>query len=90
VTGQGGQAPGLVKIPLSGDPGDIDAVAALISGGLGRELEQIERSAPYPNRRDPGARVYLTVLISPARPATRSPTHPVRCVMQGGATHEDT
>jgi hypothetical protein len=64
AAGHAGQAPGVVKIRLSGAPDDIEVVAALIGGGLGRDLEQIDRSAPYPNRRDPGARVYLTVLIN--------------------------
>jgi len=45
------------------EPADIDAVAALI--GSGRDVEHIERSAPYENRRDPGVRLYLTVRIAP-------------------------
>ena len=52
-----GQAPGVVKVRLSGAPTDISAVAAV----LAREFGVLERSAPYPNRRDRGVRVYLTV-----------------------------
>jgi hypothetical protein len=64
VSGQAGTAPGVVKIRLSGELADIEAVAALIGAGLGQTVEEIERSAPYPNRRDPGVRVYLTLRIS--------------------------
>jgi hypothetical protein len=63
VTGQEGLAPGAVKVRLSGELADIEAVAAVLGTGLGRDIEQIERSAPYPNRRDPGVRVYVTVLV---------------------------
>ena len=62
MTGQAGQAPGVVKVRLSGELADIETVAALLGSGLGHGIEQIERSAPYPNRRDPGVRVYVTVL----------------------------
>ncbi len=53
-----GQAPGVVKVRLSGASQDIEFVAELLVGMV------IDRSAPYPNRRDPGQRVYLTVLTS--------------------------
>jgi hypothetical protein len=52
-----GQAPGVVKVRLSGAAGDI---------------EVIERSATYPNRRDPGVRVYLTAVV-PALSAEHAP-----------------
>jgi hypothetical protein len=68
MSGQAGQAPGVVKVRLSGDLADIEALAALLSAGLGQDVEQIERSTPYLNRRDPGVRVYLTVLVNGARP----------------------
>jgi hypothetical protein len=63
VSGQAGTAPGVVKVRLSGELADIEAVAMVLGAGLGQAIEQIERSAPYPNRRDPGVRVYLTVLV---------------------------
>jgi hypothetical protein len=54
---QPGLAPGVVKVRLSGDEDDIDAVAALLGSVT------IERSRPYENREDPGIRVYLTLQI---------------------------
>ena len=62
---QAGQAPGIVKVRLSGAAGDVAMVAALLTGNDGRGIDVIEQSAPYPNRRDPGERVYLTVRIGP-------------------------
>jgi hypothetical protein len=32
-----------------------------------RRLDVLERSAPYPNRRDPGVRMYLTLQIAEER-----------------------
>jgi hypothetical protein len=61
-----GQAPGVVKIRLSGALPDITALAALL-GCLAPGIDLIEVSQPYPNRRDPGARLYLTLRI-PADP----------------------
>ena len=61
-----GTAAGVVKVRLSGAPDDVAAVAALITDYDGAPgIEIIERSAPYPNRRDPGERVYLTVRLAP-------------------------
>jgi hypothetical protein len=68
VTGRAGPTPGVVKIRLSGELGHIEAVAALIGSSLGQDIEQIERSAAYPNQRDSGVRVYLTVLVNGVRP----------------------
>ena len=62
---QAGQAPGIVKIRLSGAAGDVAMVAALLTDYDGCGIDVIEQSAPYPNRRDPGERVYLTVRIGP-------------------------
>jgi hypothetical protein len=55
VTGQPGQARGVVKIRLSGAAGDIEVLADVLSTSPAAEV--IDRSAPYPNRRDPGERV---------------------------------
>jgi hypothetical protein len=63
VSGQAGQAPRVVKLRLSGELAHIEAVAAVLGAGLGYGIKQIERSAPYPNRRDTGVRVYVTVLV---------------------------
>jgi hypothetical protein len=62
VTGLAGQARGVVKIRLSGAAGDIEALADVLSASPATEV--IDRSAPYPNRRDPGERVYLTLRIT--------------------------
>jgi hypothetical protein len=64
VTSAAGQAPGVVKVRLCGDPASIDAVAEVLAGWT------LDRSAPYLNRRDPGQRVYLTLLIPPSPAGT--------------------
>jgi hypothetical protein len=64
VTGQPGQAPGVVKVRLSGDPADAEVVAEILAGFPGAGVEVLDRSAPYPNRRDPGVRLYLTLKVS--------------------------
>jgi hypothetical protein len=64
VTGQAGQAPGVVKARLSGAAEDLEVVAEILGGYPGAGVEVLDRSAPYPNRRDPGVRVYLTLRIS--------------------------
>jgi hypothetical protein len=60
VTTTAGQGSGVVKVRLSGDEASIEAAAAVLAGWT------LDRSAPYPNRRDPGHRVYLTLLITSA------------------------
>jgi hypothetical protein len=64
VTGQAGPAPGVVKIRLSGAAEDLEVVAEVLAGYPGAGVEVLDRSAPYPNRRDPGVRVYLTLRIA--------------------------
>ena len=59
-----GQAPGVVKARLSGDPADIKVVAEILAAYPGAGVEVLDTSAPYPNRRDPGVRVYLTLRIT--------------------------
>jgi hypothetical protein len=56
------QAPGVVKVRLSGDASCAALLAAII--GASPAVDVIEQSAPYPNRRDPGERVYLTVRVA--------------------------
>jgi hypothetical protein len=56
-----GQAPAVVKVRALGEPGDIDALAAVLTAS--RAVEVIDRTGPRPNRYDPGVRVYLTLLI---------------------------
>ena len=65
MTGQPGQAPGVVKVRLSGAPADLETVTALLAAGPGVEV-LTGPDGPYPNRRDAGARVYLTIRAGPA------------------------
>ena len=68
--GAPGPAPGVVKIRLSGGPGDVEAIAALLNTAAA-PVALVDRSAPYPNRHDLGVRVYLTVrLITPKEAPT--------------------
>ena len=59
-----GQAPGIVKVRLSGAPADVEMLATLLADYAGSGLHVFERSEPYPNRRDFGVRVYLTFQIA--------------------------
>jgi hypothetical protein len=72
-----GQAPGVVKVRLSGALPDIAALASLF-GHLATGIDLIDVSQPYPNRRDAGARLYLTVRIIADSPGTgaRPPRRP--------------
>jgi hypothetical protein len=79
------QAPGVVKIRLSGSARDIAAVAG---------LDLIEISPPYPNRRDAGERVYLTVrvttTITPRGASAQPPSNsPAPRSLKGGPSHDD-
>jgi hypothetical protein len=69
VSGTAGQAPGVVKVRLSGDPADIETVTAMLAGNC----QVLDRSGPRLNRYDPGQRVYLTIRTGPA------PAGPGRC-----------
>ena len=60
-----GQAPGVVKVRLSGERADIDMVAAVLAG----VCQVLDRSGSRPNHSDPGERIYPTVRIGPAHPA---------------------
>ena len=64
-----GQAPGVVQIRLSGALPDIAALASLF-GCLATGIDLIEVSQPYPNRREAGARLYLTIRITAGQPGT--------------------
>lgn len=63
----------LVKVRLTGDTAALGAaLALLVSAAQSGGAEIAEQSALYPNRRDPGCRVYLTVLIPDAAETTDS------------------
>jgi hypothetical protein len=68
VTGAAGQAPGIVKVRLSGATADVEMLAMLLADDAGSGIDVVERSAPYPNRRDPGVRVYLTLQLTGGTP----------------------
>ena len=65
MTCPAGKAAGVVKIRLSGASGDVAMVAALLTDYDGCGIDVTGQSAPHPNRRDRGERVYLTVRIGP-------------------------
>jgi hypothetical protein len=69
----------LVKVRLSGDTAALGAaLALLVTAAQTGGAEIAEQSALYPNRRDPGCRVYLTLLLPDAAGTTEG---------QRGAAH---
>lgn len=61
----------LVKVRLSGDTAALGvALALLVSAAQIGGAEIAEQSAIYPNRRDPGSRMYLTLLLPDAAEPT--------------------
>jgi hypothetical protein len=52
-------APGVVQVRVSGAPEDIERVIASL------DIPVLTCRGPYPNRRDPGVRVYLTLQVTP-------------------------
>ena len=63
----------MVKVRLSGDLPALAAVAALLASVPAAEL-LTGPDGPYPNRRDAGARVYLTVrILPPSSPGAGAP-----------------
>jgi len=83
-----GQAPGVVRVRLSGAPADVQAAAGLLAAlaELATGLDLIQTSRPYLNDREPGERVYLTIRLTtptppgqrPQPPATPRPALPLR------------
>ena len=71
MTAWGGQAPGVVKVRLSGDPAALESVTALLAADASVEI-LTGPDGPYPNRRNTGARVYLTIRTGPGPHRTRS------------------
>ena len=70
MTGQGPLAPGVVQVRLNGDQDDAAAMAGVLAAVPGLEV-LTGPDGPYPNRRSPGHRLYLTVRLTPA--ATTEP-----------------
>ena len=91
----------LVKVRLSGDTAALGAaLALLVSAAQVGGAEIAEQSALYPNRRDPGCRVYLTLVLPGAaettedqrgaahhRQAIRRPAAPVTTQERRGKRH---
>ncbi len=57
-----GRVPGVVQITLAGSPFGLDVLTAILSGLRAVEI-LTGPDGPYPNRREAGERVYLTVRI---------------------------
>lgn len=54
----------MIEVRLSGDLPGIGGMVRILRNAAGLEdFEISEPSAPYPNRREPGHRVYVTVLL---------------------------
>jgi hypothetical protein len=70
VSGQDRSSPGVIHVRLSGLPADADALAAVLAAVPGLEV-LTGPDGPYPNRRSPGHRLYLTVRLTPV--ATTEP-----------------
>lgn len=80
MTRSAGLAPGVVRVRLSGAAADVGAAAAVFSGGASADdIEVIETSGRYPNRRDPGERLYLVIRLAAAG------QRPERGLPSGGA-----
>ena len=77
MTGRAALAGGVVQVRLSGGQGDAAAVAGLLAAVPGVEI-LTGPDGPYPNRRQPGHRLYLTVRLAkpPDAETTRNRTRP--------------
>ena len=65
MSGPARPAPGVVQVRLSGLPADADALAAVLAGIPAVQILS-GPDGPYPNRRQPGHRLYLTLRLTPA------------------------
>jgi len=65
VSGQDRTAHGVVQVRLSGHRADADALAAVLAGVPAVRILS-GPDGPYPSRRQPGHRLYLTVRLTPA------------------------
>jgi hypothetical protein len=67
VTRQGQLAPGVVQVRLSGHPDDAGALTAILASTPAVQI-LTGPAGPYPNRRQPGHRLYLTVRLTQPPP----------------------
>ncbi len=68
-----GPGPGMVKVRLSGAVADTEVLACLLAYlavHCDAGIDLIDVSPPYPNRREAGARLYLTVRLTADLAAT--------------------
>jgi hypothetical protein len=56
----------LVKVRLSGDEPAIEAVLDALAAGIQSGAFEVAKHDVYPNSRDPGYRVYLTLVLPDA------------------------
>lgn len=67
---------GYVKVRLSGEAAALGAaIALLVSTARDGGAEIADQSALYPNRRDPGCRVYLTLRLPDTAEDPRQAAH---------------
>ena len=64
-------APGVVKVRLSGQAPGTEALIEILSSTPGVEI-LTGPDGPYPNHRDAGERVYLTVRLPPSTDVRRA------------------
>ena len=72
MSGQDRPAPGVVHVRLTGVLADAEALAAVLAGIPGVQI-LTGPDGPYPSRRQPGHRLYLTVRLTQP-PITNAPT----------------
>ena len=71
MTRQDRPAPGVVHVRLTGVPAAAEALAAVLAGTPGVQI-LTGPDGPYPSRRQPGHRLYLTVRLTQP-PITNAP-----------------
>jgi len=74
VTGPAALAPGVVRVRLTGGQNNAAGLARALAAIPGLEV-LTGPDGPYPNRRQPGHRFYLTVRLTPP-PTTEMEGHP--------------
>ena len=93
MTGQDRPAPGVVQVRLSGHPDDADALAAVLATIPAVQI-LTGPDGPYPNRRQPGHRLYLTLRLtqppSKPEPGRTTPHQPDRSGPDEHRTHRRT
>ena len=67
MSGQDRPAPGVVQVRLSGLLADADALAAVLASIPAVQILS-GPDGPYPSRRQPGHRLYLTVRLTQPPP----------------------